>query len=190
MEEEEEELHNSWVLLVNSCNFSQERKSHVSRNLIFSLGIDLVYIIDDLTTEEIQTLHPRGYQHNFQYPSLVVYSGRVMSSTALQPHHYLPYLHPRILLHQTAFSYIPSLLAVVQHLYYSTPVNSSIHSWGSYRTIPGKINLEYFSIILETKRSHGKYNILSIHRLPLLLMTLLRRYPSVLSPTNWVHLPK
>jgi len=116
----EVELHNSWVLLVNSCNFSQERKNHVSRNLIFSLGIYLVYIIHDLTTEEIQSLHPRGYQHNFQYPNLVVYSGRVMSSTALQPpHHSHPSLRPQILLHQTVSSYIPSLPAAVQHLYYS-----------------------------------------------------------------------
>jgi hypothetical protein len=56
---------------------------------------------------------------------------------------------------------------------------------GCYITILGQVNFEDFSVILKAEGCHGEYNILPIHRLPLLLMTLLRSYP----PSAPLHAP-
>ena len=43
----------------------------------------------------------------------------------------------------------------------------------AHLSVAGKIDLEGFGVVLEAERRHGKENILSIDRLPLLLLTFL-----------------
>jgi hypothetical protein len=43
----------------------------------------------------------------------------------------------------------------------------------THLAIFGQVDLECFRIVLESKRGHGKQDILAIHRLSFLLLTLL-----------------
>jgi len=58
----------------------------------------------------------------------------------------------------------------------------------TYLSVPCEVDLQCLSVVLETKRSHGKENILAIDRLALLLLTLLRcctiSYISAVSSTT------